>query len=197
MKVSHNIKITMFSSSDQSITIESSTKTRSRATTNVIILPSVEPTTWLEFNGVKSYVYDLYLKTNNRPLLPQKRENKLTIPGRNGAYDFGNGKYDETIIDVTFTYKGKGETLKKQRANTLQTARSVAQWLKNKGVLRFYDEPTRYYIAEIYNNIDMNFLNFTLLELNIVFKCEPFAYVTDDVVTSIDELLASNYIKTL
>ena len=198
MVATHKIKVTMFSSSaNESITLESNTKTRSKSSSNIVVPISAEPSVWLEFNGVKSYIYSVYLKTNNRPLLPQKRENKLTIPGRNGAYDFGNGKYDETIIDVTFTCKGEGQTRQQQRNAVLQTARNVAQWLQSKGVLRFYDEPTRYYIAEIYNNVDMNFLNFTLLELNIVFKCEPFAYVTGDTILNISDLLNSNYKKTL
>ena len=74
-------------------------------------------------------------------LKPQLRARKVTVPLRNGAYDYGANYYDErpfTINCVTV------------RAGNRDDAREMAYILSKKSQLRLWNEPDKYYIGRIY-----------------------------------------------
>jgi len=122
------------------------------------------------FNGQHASQFGLVVRSMDRSLLPPLRSRQLEIPGRHGAYDFGENKYENRIINLNCFLKAK--TLQELR----QKSRIVAAWLKDKGQLMFDDEPDKYYMARIYNQVGIEQSAGFNGEFQIDFECEPFAY---------------------
>ena len=61
-------------------------------------------------------------------------------------YDYGAKNYEERLITIICIL-----TKKLTRAET----REIAYWLSRKGRLTLWDEPDKYYIAEIYDSVDI------------------------------------------
>lgn len=100
--------------------------------------------------------------------LPQKRERKIAIPGVSGMYDYGAKNYEERLITIICIL-----TKKLTRAET----REIAYWLSRKGRLTLWDEPDKYYIAEIYDSVDIETMPKEVMrEFEVKFIAEPFAY---------------------
>ena len=124
------------------------------------------------YNSIKSTTYGIVAKTVNRPMLPILRKRELVIPGKHGAYSFGDETFDKRLIEVELKYVGTS-------FNELRTrARQIAYWLSGfSGTknLVFSDEPDKWYVAKIYSEIGLqNF--FKLGQATVQFECEPFAY---------------------
>lgn len=125
--------------------------------------------------GIICEIYDV--------LFPQKRERKIEIPGVSGLYDFGADTYDEREIECQC-----------KLINQISKAelREIAYKLSGKQRLTFWDEPEKYYVAELYNAVDItNIADRLWLEFNLVFVCEPFAY-TETKTVNVDN--GDNYI---
>lgn len=100
--------------------------------------------------------------------LPQKRERKINIPGVNGRYDYGSKCYEEREITITCVL-----TRKLTRAET----REIAYWLSRKGKLTLWDEQDKYYIAEIYDSVEVETMPKEVMrEFELHFIAESFAY---------------------
>lgn len=100
-------------------------------------------------------------------LKPQLRERKVTVPLRNGAYDYGAKYYDErpfTINCVTV------------RAGTRDDAREMAYILSKKSQLRLWNEPDKYYMGRIYQAPSLECLRKKGNRFTLNFILEPFAY---------------------
>lgn len=100
-------------------------------------------------------------------LKPQLRERKVTVPLRNGVYDYGAKYYDErpfTINCVTV------------RAGTRDDAREMAYILSKKSQLRLWNEPDKYYIGRIYQAPSLECLRKMGNRFTLNFLLEPFAY---------------------
>lgn len=101
-------------------------------------------------------------------LLPPKRRRKITIPGRSGAYDFGARNWEERTIRLTCTLMrqmSKGEF------------REIVYALSKKGRLRLWNEPGKFYVAELYDPSEVqDFYLETAREFELAFTAEPFAY---------------------
>lgn len=100
-------------------------------------------------------------------LLPELRPRKVSIPLRNGAYDFGAKYYDERSIQITCV------TVK---AGTRDDAREMAYVLSKKSEIRFWNEPDKYYIGRVYQAPDLDVLRNIGNRFTLTFICEPFAY---------------------
>lgn len=101
-------------------------------------------------------------------LLPPKRSRKIEILGRSGMYDFGSETYDERTI-----------TLSCKLINQITKAelREIAYRLSGKNKLVLWDEPDKYYIAELFDPTEIqNIADRLWLEFDLTFICEPFAY---------------------
>lgn len=101
-------------------------------------------------------------------LLPPKRSRKIELLGRSGLYDFGSETYDERTI-----------TLSCKLINQITKAelREVAYKLSGKNKLTLWDEPEKYYIAELFDPSEVQSIADRLwLEFDLTFVCEPFAY---------------------
>lgn len=110
--------------------------------------------------------------------LPPKRERKISIPGRSGSYDYGAKSWDERTLRVEC-----------RLMNQISKAefREIVYILSKKNRLRLWNEPDKYYMAELYDSADvLDYYLESMREFELAFVCEPFAY-GENVTTSITE----------
>lgn len=100
-------------------------------------------------------------------LKPKLRERKLVVPHRNGAYDYGAKWYDERPVVV------KCASI---RLLTRADVRRLALILSEKGELRSWYEPEKYYIGRIYDETDIERIAGSAKRFALPFVCDPFAY---------------------
>lgn len=101
-------------------------------------------------------------------LLPPKRARKITIPGRSGSYDFGAKNWEERTLRMTCTLT---------RQVTKAEFREIIYALSKKARLRLWNEPDKYYIAELYDPAEVqDYYLETGREFELNFIAEPFAY---------------------
>lgn len=144
----------------------------------------------LTFKGLHCYNdFGLYMRSEDRALLPALRRKEIVVPGRHGTYDFEDDTYDKRIISVKFTHVEQNLTALRLKA------RKIATWLSSKGVLIFDDEPDKYYIAKVYSNISIADIAM-FAEFSIQFECQPFAIsivdTENDILLDSDVLLESD-----
>lgn len=100
--------------------------------------------------------------------LPPKRERKQRIPGRHGAHDFGARNWDERILRVE---------CRLLREMSKAEFREVVYWLSKKARLSLWNEPDKYYMAELYDAAEvLDYYCETMRDFELEFVCEPFAY---------------------
>ena len=123
----------------------------------------------------------------NDVLKPQLRERKVTVPLRNGAYDYGAKYYDERVLVLNCV------TVK---AGTRDDAREMAYFLSKKSQLRLWNEPDKYYIGRIYQAPDLDCLRKVGNRFSLNFVLEPFAYGETYTKSFTGRKLVPNYIGT-
>lgn len=133
------------------------------------------------FDGIDMFDrFGLQIADDGMPvdvLLPTIRSRKITLPLRNGAYDFGAKYYDERQVSVTCV------TVK---ANTREDAREMAYLLSKKSEIRFWNEPDKYYIGRVYQAPTLDQIRNVGNRFSLTFVCDPFAYgvtVSDEFTT--------------
>ena len=100
--------------------------------------------------------------------LPPKRERKLSIPGRSGAYDYGAKNWEERTLRIECSL---------MRRITKAEFREIVYILSKKNRLRIWNEPDKYYVAELYDSADvMDYYLESMREFELTFVCDPFAY---------------------
>lgn len=109
--------------------------------------------------------YGLYVGSWQDVLKPALRARKLTIAGRDGAWDFGAHVYDERQITVRLVGR-----------LTYAQKRELAFALSEKHQLRYWEEPDLYYIGRVYNAAAIARLPADAKQFTVTFICEPFAY---------------------
>lgn len=110
--------------------------------------------------GIRVIAYDYFL--------PPKRARKVTIPGRSGSYDFGAQSWDDRTLRIVCVL---------ERPMTKSEFREIVYALSKKGRLRLWNEPGKYYIAELYDPAEVQDCYMeTAREFELAFSCEPFAF---------------------
>lgn len=110
--------------------------------------------------GIKVVGYDV--------LLPPKRSRKLAIPGRSGTYDFGAKNWEDRPLRIYCMLT---------RQMTKSEFREIAYILSKKAQLRLWNEPDKYYIAELYDAPEVKDYYMEIArEFELAFTCDPFAY---------------------
>lgn len=100
--------------------------------------------------------------------LPPKRERKISIPGRSGSYDYGAKSWDERTLRVECRLMNQ---------ITKAEFREIIYLLSNKNRLRLWNEPDKYYMAELYDSADvLDYYLESMRDFELTFVCEPFAY---------------------
>lgn len=100
-------------------------------------------------------------------LQPTLRERKLVVPHRNGAYDYGAHWYDERPVGVKCA---------STKLLTRDDVRRLARVLSEKGELRSWYEPDKYYVGRIYEGAVIERIVGKAKRFELPFVCEPFAY---------------------
>lgn len=112
-------------------------------------------------------VYGLIVSKFNDALQPKLRARKLEIPMRDGAYDYGAKWYAERTVTIECATT---------RLLTRADVRELSLTLSQKGELRRWDEPDKYYIGRIYDPAQIERMAGVAKRFVLVFECEPFAY---------------------
>ena len=100
--------------------------------------------------------------------LPPKRSRKITIPGRSGSYDYGAKNWEERVVRIECVLT---------RQLSKAEFREITYQLAQKGRLKLWNEPDKYYIAELYDSPNVeDFYMEAMREFELSFVCEPFAY---------------------
>lgn len=101
-------------------------------------------------------------------LSPAKRSRKQAIPRRHGLYDYGAECWEERTVRISCAL---------ERQSTRAEVREIAWALSHKGQLRLWNEPDKYYIAELYDPAELtDYSSECMREFELRFICEPFAY---------------------
>ncbi len=99
---------------------------------------------------------------------PKKRVRKTSIPKRHGLYDHGAINWEERIIRMDC------DLLKPLSRGDM---REITYLLSKKGKLYLWDEPDKYYVAEVYDPAEIfEFPKQSIRTFTLEFVCEPFAY---------------------
>jgi phage-related protein len=147
------------------------------------------------FKGRKASEFGLYVKSKQRPIMPETRQRYVEIMGRDGSYDYSANELEDRVIEVecSFVAKNVGDLRYKMR--------EIAQWLYSpqpdangnqnwdnvgeKGRLIFDDEPDVYYFGKVANKVDFE-QTFVVGEFTLVFRCDPYAISVENVFGSYD-----------
>ena len=117
--------------------------------------------------GIRIVSYDV--------LLPQKRARKRVIPRRHGQYDHGAFCWEERTVRVECVL---------ERRIPRAVLREIAAQMAVKGELRFWNEPDKFYVAELYDPSEVtDYFDECMREFTLHFVCEPFAYSKEYVLT--------------
>lgn len=125
------------------------------------------------FNNVESSVFSLVCRSIKRPLLPAVKVRRIEPVGASGVYDLDldENEYSMRRMTMGIAYIGTDYTELRTRA------RSIAAWLSVNGWLKLIvnDEPDKYYLAKVTDEIDLKGL-WESGSAEIIFDCQPFAY---------------------
>ena len=100
-------------------------------------------------------------------LAPELRERKMSVPFRDGAFDYGAKYYEERKLEIqcgTAALMTRGE------------ARRLSLVLAKKGLIRRWDEEDKYYVGRAYNPAEIERVAGKMLRFTLAFVCDPFAY---------------------
>ena len=104
-------------------------------------------------------------------LLPAVRPRKVTMPFRHGTYDYGAKYYNERPLTLNCV------TLQHHSENQARSfAREIASALAKKDEIRLWNEPDRYYIGRIENEVTRAQHRDVGIVFTLEFTCDPFAY---------------------
>lgn len=121
------------------------------------------------FNGIKSTDKNIVLLNYEPIFLPQRNIDYEFVSGRHGSIEYDDGTYQDIIIQAECSILGDSEE------DVIVNARYARHWLSQKGQLSFWDEPQRFYIGRIVNQIPLE-RQVMWGNVNLLFRCEPFAY---------------------
>lgn len=130
---------------------------------------------------IKVLVYDLFTA--------ERRQRKLTIPGRSGAYDFDADEHEERPLRMDIEITGEISDAQLD---------SLKYTLSRKGRIVLWDKPDRYYIGRLYDPAEViDYFRHCKREFEINFLCEPYAYAVEPTVISANSpIMPVKYIGT-
>jgi len=129
--------------------------------------------------GIKVIGYDTFTS--------DKRDRRVKVPYRQGTYDFGEKFFDDRQIEIDCETTAGGVT------NTKAQMREFAYYMKNKGKLYLWDEPDKYYIAELMKapriKVSQRYVS---QQITMSLLCEPFAYKDIPNITGLNNVIDYN-----
>lgn len=122
-----------------------------------------------KFNGIKSSNRNIVLKGYKPIFLPALNAEYEQVPGRHGSVEFNDNTRQDVVIEADIAILGGS------KQEVMANARAAEYWLSQKGQLNFWDEPQRFYIGRIVNQIPLE-RTAAWGDVTLLFRCEPFAY---------------------
>lgn len=129
----------------------------------------------LEFNGVSSRTYGVYITGEAVYNAPERDVEMITIPGRNGSFALDNGRFEN--IEVTYPAGIFADT----EADFRQAISEFRNFLcSRKGYVRLQDEynPDEYRLAVYKSGLEVEPAMLRAGEFDIVFDCKPQRFLT-------------------
>lgn len=128
-----------------------------------------ELTNGLTFNSIHSSTLNIVVRSINRQILSASRDEYEYIPGRAGSYLFEEELADR-FIEIELAI------VENSLINLRKKAREVAKWLRTKQRVKliFDDEPDKWYMAKVANQLDLE-PRLSTGKTEIIFRCLPYA----------------------
>ncbi len=130
---------------------------------------------------VKVIAYDL--------LIPERRQRRVTVPGRSGSYDFDT--------NTTQTHEDRILRMECMVHGELSDAQfdSLKYTLSRRGRIILWDKPDRYYIGNLYDPAEViDSFQHAFREFEIEFLCDPYGYdLEGTVLTSAQPVILPRY----
>lgn len=129
----------------------------------------------LEFDGVSSRTYGVYITGEAVYNAPERDVEMVTIPGRNGTYALDNGRFEN--IEVSYPAGIFADT----EADFRQAISEFRNFLcSRKGYVRLQDEynPDEYRLAVYKSGLEVEPAMLKAGEFKIIFDCKPQRFLT-------------------
>ena len=140
------------------------------------------------FGGIESGVFDITCGTERHSILPATRKYVQEVPGLDGVIDFNIGGHEVRVITLPIYFDGNYADLRANREK-------IIAWLHNDGTpkrLVFGNAPDRYYLAKIYDAIDLENVDDRHIG-DLQFECNPpWQILEDGTVLTPEQLLWVN-----
>lgn len=120
------------------------------------------------FDGVMMrQKYGIAVEKVHDLILPPARVRKISIPNRDGQYDYGARNWEERtlILDCNIA-----------KTPTRAELRELSFLLSKKAPIVLWSEPDKHYIGRIYNPDVFNKIGRGHQSFSLEFTCEPYAY---------------------
>lgn len=140
------------------------------------IVPTGEIYKALEFDGVSSRDYGVYITGSAVFNAPERDVEMITIPGRNGAFALDNGRFE----NITVTYPaGIFAENEEDFAEAISEFRNYL--CSKRGYCRLQDEynPDEYRLAIYKSGLEVEPAFLKAGEFEIVFDCKPQRWLTE------------------
>lgn len=140
------------------------------------------------YGDTDSSVYHIRASKRSFIMIPEQRKYATEIPLLDGYVDMQIGGYKEAVIVLDLFYDGTPEQLDAERD-------AIFAWLANIGGkpkrLALGDESGRYYMAKVYDAVDLSNVNGTALG-SVSFECNPPWPYKNGVLLTPDQVLWVN-----
>ncbi|HDK7158909.1 TPA: phage tail family protein [Clostridium botulinum] len=119
------------------------------------------------WNGIHSSEKGFKIISLPNITTPEKRVEKVVVPGRNGYLTITENDYEGEVKSVEFDYFD-------------DYFDDIKQWLTGSGEVIFSNEPDRYYKATIINKISLDQMLKKFYSGIVEFDCQPFGHDLND-----------------
>ena len=128
------------------------------------------------FKGKNSKDLGILIETMPEITKPQRREQEVVIPGRNGVLTFNEDTYEPYALSFTCSTRG------------ISNISSMVSWLDGSGDLTVSTEPDKIYKAKISNAIPISDVVYLYNSFLVQFKVFPFKYSRNAIISHADDL---------
>lgn len=128
------------------------------------------------FKNKSSKDYGILIETMPEITKPQRREQEITIPGRNGVLTIDEDAYEPYTLSFTCSTRD------------ISRVNDIVAWLDGSGNLTVSTEPDKIYKAKISNAIPISGVVYLYPSFLVQFKVFPFKYSRNAVISHADDL---------
>lgn len=125
-----------------------------------------------KFNTRHSDEFDIAVRTNQIPYIPEKRQKMVEVLGKDGGYTFEDSYKN---IEINLSCSITANTLIERR----KTAREITEWLSSaapSSLIFDYEPDVVYEVVKVTNNVNGVFrgAQVPIDDFDIIFECVPY-----------------------